>query len=123
MPRRLTMQTQAGANLIIRSCLPNGEKAVPMIWNWLARRWRRPSAPSLEVVIYTRRGCHLCEDAEELLRSAQDRFGFQLAMVDVDSDPDLAARYGQEVPVVTVAGKVRFRGQVNPVLLERLLGR
>jgi glutaredoxin len=94
-----------------------------MIWSWLARRWRRPPPPPLEVVIYTRRGCHLCQDAEELLRSQQNRFDFHLAMVDVDSDPDLAARYGLEVPVITVAGKVRFRGRVNPVLLERLLGR
>jgi hypothetical protein len=41
--------------------------------------------------------------------------------VDIDTDPDLVARYGTEVPVVTVNGKVRFRGEVNRVLLERLL--
>ena len=36
-------------------------------------------------------------------------------------DPELAAKYGNEVPVVAVNGKVRFRGVVNPALLERLL--
>jgi hypothetical protein len=44
-----------------------------------------------------------------------------LATVDVDSDPELVARHGDCVPVVTVNGKVRFRGAVNPVLLARLL--
>jgi hypothetical protein len=39
---------------------------------------------------------------------------------DVDDDPELASQYGESVPVVTVNGKIRFRGRVNPVLLERL---
>ena len=39
----------------------------------------------------------------------------------MDTDGELVARYGEWVPVVTVNGKVRFRGGVNPVLLERLL--
>ncbi len=41
--------------------------------------------------------------------------------MDVDADPQLAAQFGECVPVVTVNGKIRFRGRVNPVLLERLL--
>jgi hypothetical protein len=41
--------------------------------------------------------------------------------IDVDSDPELAAEFGESVPVVTVNGKVRFRGCVSPVLLDRLL--
>ena len=39
----------------------------------------------------------------------------------MDTDPDLVSAYGMTVPVVAVAGKVRFKGVVNPVLLERLL--
>jgi hypothetical protein len=42
-------------------------------------------------------------------------------VVDVDAEPELAARYGQVVPVVMVDGKVRFRGGINPILLDRLL--
>jgi glutaredoxin len=73
------------------------------------------------MVLYTRQGCHLCEDALQSLEAARLRHGFRLSIVDVDSDPQLVHEYGEQVPVVTVAGKVRFRGQVNPVLLERLL--
>ena len=42
-------------------------------------------------------------------------------MVDIDADPGLRARYDTTVPVVAVDGKVRFKGVVNRVLLERLL--
>jgi glutaredoxin len=91
--------------------------------SWL--KWFRPTpAPRLShlrVTLFTRQGCHLCEDAGRLLRIQQARFGFPLEEVDVDTDGDLAARYGEWVPVVTVNGKVRFRGGVNPVLLDRLL--
>jgi glutaredoxin len=89
-------------------------------WRWA---WRRP-APFLErlhIVIYTRHGCHLCESAEQLLAAEQGRFRFRLEIVDVDQSPELVASYGESVPVVRVAGKVRFRGVVNPVLLRRLL--
>jgi glutaredoxin len=74
-----------------------------------------------DVVMYTRAGCHLCEEAWELLTREQERFGFRLREVDVDTDTRLAELYGQEVPVVAVDGEVRFRGAVNAVLLRRLL--
>jgi hypothetical protein len=56
-----------------------------------------------------------------MLSRFQAHYGFQLDAVDVDGDPELAALHGDWVPVVTVNGKVRFRGQVNEVLLKRLL--
>src|SRR5258708_1383124 len=93
-----------------------------MIWNWLTL-WRRKRAQSVadwRVVMYTRAGCHLCDDAWTLLEQAQQDYGFTLTKTDVDADPELAARYGLEVPVVEINGKVRFRGVVNPVLLQRL---
>jgi glutaredoxin len=92
-----------------------------MIGRWLFARWRGRGRQAVEVVMYTRRGCHLCEVAWECLQEARRRHGFALAARDVDADPALAAEYGDCVPVVTVNGKVRFRGAVNPVLLERLL--
>jgi glutaredoxin len=90
-----------------------------MFLDWLSAWWRRARAGP-EVVMYTRRGCHLCEEAWQQLCRARRRYGFPLREVDVDDDAELRQRYGMEVPVVTVGGKVRFRGRVNPVLLERL---
>jgi glutaredoxin len=70
------------------------------------------------VTIYTRRGCHLCEEAEAVLV----RHGMRPTLVDVDADPTLRERYTDCVPVVEIDGKERFRGRVNEVLLKRLLG-
>ena len=71
--------------------------------------------------MYTRIGCHLCEEAWEMLERYQSHYGFQLDSQDVDSDPAIAALHGDWVPVVEVDGKVRFRGRINEVLLKRLL--
>jgi hypothetical protein len=71
--------------------------------------------------MYTRRGCHLCEIAWKQLKRARRRYGFTLTARDVDAEPNLADKYGNCVPVVTINGKLRFRGAINPVLLERLL--
>jgi hypothetical protein len=73
--------------------------------------------------MYTRKGCHLCDEAWQQLEEKQRRYHFKLEKKDVDTDPNLIALYGQWVPVVLVNGKLRFRGRVSPVLLERLLAR
>lgn len=70
-----------------------------------------------QVVLYTRAGCHLCDDAHALLL----RHGLQPALVNIDADPALRERYNFCVPVVEIDGKERFRGRVNEVLLERVL--
>jgi glutaredoxin len=70
-----------------------------------------------DVILYTRRGCHLCDDAHSLLL----RHGISPRLVDIDADQALQQRYNECVPVVTIDGKVRFRGPVNEVLLKRLL--
>jgi hypothetical protein len=76
-----------------------------------------------DVVMYTRQGCHLCEQAWQQLERARQRYGFTLRQMDVDGDPQLVRDFGECVPVVTIDGKVRFRGMINRVLLERLLSR
>jgi glutaredoxin len=68
-------------------------------------------------LIYTRPGCHLCEEAEALLR----KHGLAPQLVDIDADPELRERYTTCVPVVVIDGKERFRGRVNEILLRRLL--
>jgi glutaredoxin len=71
----------------------------------------------LQVVLYTRIGCHLCDDAQALLV----KHGLQPQLVDIDADPALRERFNYCVPVVEIDGVLRFRGRVNEVLLRRLL--
>ncbi|MBI1724347.1 MAG: glutaredoxin family protein [Candidatus Tectomicrobia bacterium] len=74
--------------------------------------------PSL--VLYTRRECHLCEEAKGQLRALFP--GLPAEEVDVDSDPALAARHGEEVPVAFLGGVKVFKHRLDPARLRRLLG-
>jgi len=89
----------------------------------LLARLLRPSARAehLTFTVYTRAQCGCCHKALDLLKKARRRHRFLIETVDIDGDPALTARYGTAVPVVAVNGKVRFRGVVNPALLNRLL--
>ena len=71
--------------------------------------------------MYTRRGCHLCDDAWATLEKAKLRYPFSLTAIDVDEDPDLLLQYGNEVPVTAINDRVQFRGGLNAVLLNRVL--
>jgi glutaredoxin len=82
---------------------------------------RSPRAEHLTFTVYTRAQCCCCHKALDLLKEHQARSGFAIEEVDIDGDPELVAKYDTEVPVVSVNGKVRFRGVVNSTLLERLL--
>jgi glutaredoxin len=68
-------------------------------------------------ILYTRSGCHLCDDAAAALR----RQGVAFEIVNIDEDDALRARYDECVPVVVIDGKERFRGRVDEVLLRRLI--
>jgi glutaredoxin len=69
------------------------------------------------VVLYTRRGCHLCDDAQALLEA----HGLLPECVDIDKDAALRERFDTCVPVVEIDGRIRFRGRVDPLLLRRLI--
>jgi glutaredoxin len=71
----------------------------------------------MDVILYTRTGCHLCDDALAMLIN----HGLDPTIVDIDADPELRDRFDTCVPVVEIDGKVRFRGKVDPLLLRRLL--
>ena len=75
-----------------------------------------------QVTLYTRAGCHLCEEAERVLRAQRAATPFRLELVDVDRDPELARRYGVRVPVVAVDGVERFEYEVPVDLLRAELG-
>jgi glutaredoxin len=75
------------------------------------------STTAPDVVLYTRDGCHLCDEARATLRD----HGLMPREVDVDRHKALGDRFGDCVPVIEVDGKVRFRGRVDPLLLRRFL--
>ena len=69
-----------------------------------------------EVTLYTRKDCHLCDQAKASIRAAvsMHRLPIELREVDIDTDPDLRARYTDDVPVILVNSVEAFRHRVTP---------
>ena len=58
-----------------------------------------------QVTIYSRRNCHLCEVAKEVVESAKNEAEFDFEVVFIDGDAGLEKEYGEEVPVTLIDGK------------------
>ena len=65
-----------------------------------------------DVTLYTRPGCHLCDEAKSAIAPLLNEFGVTLREVDIDADPVLTDRYGWDIPVLFIghrkAGKHRI---------------
>lgn len=77
----------------------------------------RPELYAPKVVVYTRQGCHLCDDAIEFVQ----KFVSDVTLVDIDQQEELVEKFNTCVPVVEIDGKIRFRGRVHPRLFRRLM--
>jgi glutaredoxin len=75
------------------------------------------------VTVYTRVDCHLCEVALAQVAAITAATGATFSQVDVDSDPDDRAEYGDLVPVILVDGVEHGYYQVEPDRLRRALTR
>lgn len=72
----------------------------------------------MNVVLFTRRGCHLCERVEDLLACHSP----EAVIVDVDATPEDTARYGLRVPVLQIDGVAVLEGRIDEAALVAALG-
>ena len=78
----------------------------------------------MKVTVYTRSGCHLCDEAKQVIESVRRRTAFDYEEFDIDSDPRLRQLYNEEVPVIAIDGKKAFKYRVTaPELLKLLAAR
>jgi len=75
------------------------------------------------VTIYSRPGCHLCDEARAAIRASGCDGEFALEEVDIDHDPALRERYGNDVPVIFINGVKVFKHRVEPAEFKRKLRR
>jgi glutaredoxin len=75
----------------------------------------------MRVVLYSRPGCHLCDQARQVLVTAQEDHLFELEEVDIQGDEDLEREYGIRIPVVEIDGEERFEYEVDPQELTRIV--
>jgi glutaredoxin len=68
---------------------------------------------SRNVVVYSRKGCHLCEVVKESLHKLSRRGGFTWQEIDVDTDVELRREYNDQVPVVFIDGRKAFKYRMD----------
>lgn len=68
-----------------------------------------PGSQLPTLTLYTRAGCHLCEQAEHHL----NLLAFAFQPVDIRQSPDLQARYGHDVPVLALGGRTLLKGVMS----------
>ena len=77
----------------------------------------------IQLTLYTRAECPLCREMRAVIERVARDIPLALALVDVDTDPALAAAYGDEVPVLAINGRRAFAVRVDPAALRARLAR
>ena len=66
------------------------------------------------VTVYSRHGCHLCEDAVNTLESLKAELDFEIEIIYIDDNPELEKLYGEQVPVTHIGGEHHDFWRVDP---------
>jgi glutaredoxin len=74
-----------------------------------------------DVTIYSRPGCHLCEEAKTQIVPLLKEFGARLTEINIDEDPALRARYDYDVPVIFLGARKAAKHRVDLAQFRRQL--
>ncbi|GAA0580236.1 glutaredoxin family protein [Kribbella sandramycini] len=74
------------------------------------------------VTLYTKPGCHLCDDARAVVVAVCAETGADWSEVDITQDGELYAEYGEQIPVTFVDGKQHDFWRVDAERLRKALG-
>jgi glutaredoxin len=75
------------------------------------------------VILYTRPGCHLCQEAKEAMLAANCGDEYVLEEVNIETDPALKERYGGEIPVIFINNVKAFKYRLTVDEFKRKLRR
>ncbi len=68
-----------------------------------------------KITIYSRDGCHLCDDAINTLESMREELNFEIDVIDIDQNAELVKLYSDQVPVIHIDGMHHDFYKVDPV--------
>jgi glutaredoxin len=74
-----------------------------------------------QLTLYGKPGCHLCEEAREVVLAVRERRPFELEEVDITRDPQLEALYRERIPVIAIDGQEVLELVIEGTELERCL--
>jgi glutaredoxin len=74
-----------------------------------------------DVTLYTRPGCHLCEEAKAAIAPLLREFGASLREINIEKDAILEKRYGWDIPVIFIGARKASKHRVDVVQFRRQL--
>jgi glutaredoxin len=81
------------------------------------------SVPLHHVIFYTKAGCHLCDDARDLLEELAAEIIFELTEIDIRTDPTIFETYRYRIPVLLIDGQHIVEGRISENDLRRAFAR
>ena len=75
----------------------------------------------IQVEIYSKPGCHLCEEAKAVLERVRRSLPFDLREINIEESPAHHERFKEEIPVIFINGKKAFKFRVDEKALRRYL--
>ncbi len=75
------------------------------------------------LTLYSKPGCHLCDEMKAVIEAVAARVPLVLEVVDISNDPDLQVRYGVDIPVLLIEGKKAAKHRMTQRELEAKLNR
>jgi glutaredoxin len=77
----------------------------------------------ITLTLYTRPGCHLCDEMKDVVEPVARDYACTLEEIDISGDAALEGRFGQEIPVLFVDGRKAFKYHLTERELRRRLRR
>jgi glutaredoxin len=69
--------------------------------------------PLRQIVLYSKPGCHLCEEMKTEIAKANCADLYQMTEINIETDPALASRYRHDIPVLTINGVEAFKHRLS----------
>lgn len=78
-------------------------------------------ATTRRLTIYSRPGCHLCEDMKAVVERVARTLPLTIQEIDISTDPELERRYGLEIPVLLIDGRKAAKYRIGEQELRRAI--
>ncbi len=78
---------------------------------------------TIEVLVYTKNGCHLCDEVKAQLESLQQRYPFELREQNIVEDAEIYERFKDEIPVIFINGRKAFKYHLDEKAFVRRIAR
>jgi glutaredoxin len=75
------------------------------------------------VIVYSKPGCHLCEEAKAAITASGCSDKFELTEINIEGDSSLLERYQYDIPVISINGVDTFKHRLNPAEFREVIER